>query len=89
MHVIFVLTFCLFVVKNFYVLEFNNCVCKFNKGKNKNLKIKQIKIPCKYCWFCMKENHNVLSALLFRRSHRGAPCVKGALGILDMKRQIH
>ena len=37
MHVIFVLTFCLFVVKNFYVLEFNNCVCKFDKNKNKNL----------------------------------------------------
>ena len=35
MHVIFVLT--LFVVKNFYVLEFNNCVCKFDKNKNKNL----------------------------------------------------
>ena len=45
MHVIFVLTFlvvvvvfvCLFVVKNFYVLEFNNDVCKFYKNKNKNL----------------------------------------------------
>ena len=37
MHVIFVLTFCLFVVKNFYVLEFNNCVCKFDKNKNENL----------------------------------------------------
>ena len=35
MHVIFVLT--LFVVKNFYVLEFNNYVCKFDKNKNKNL----------------------------------------------------
>ena len=28
---------CLFVVKNFYVLEFNNCVCKFDKNKNENL----------------------------------------------------
>ena len=37
MHVIFVLAFCLFVVKNFYILEFNNCVCKFDKNKNKNL----------------------------------------------------
>ena len=40
MHVIFVLNFlfvCLFVVKNFYVLEFSNCVCKFDKNKNKKL----------------------------------------------------
>ena len=46
MHVIFVLTFfcfvcffCLFLVKNFFVffLEFNNCVCKFDKNKNENL----------------------------------------------------
>ena len=29
--------FCSFVVKNFYVLEFNNCVCKFDKNKNENL----------------------------------------------------
>ena len=25
---------CLFVVKSFYVLEFNNCFCKFDKNKN-------------------------------------------------------
>ena len=35
MHIIFVLTF--FFVKNFYVLQLNNCVCKFDKNKNKNL----------------------------------------------------
>ena len=30
---------CFFLVENFYVyfLEFNNCVCKFDKDKNKNL----------------------------------------------------
>ena len=30
---------CFFLVENFYVyfLEFNNCVCKFDKNKNKNL----------------------------------------------------
>ena len=28
--------FC-FVVKKLYVLELNNCVCKFDKNKNKNL----------------------------------------------------
>ena len=34
MHVIFLLTFfLLFVVKNLYVLEFNNFVCKFDKRK--------------------------------------------------------
>ena len=47
MYVIFVLTFlfvCLFVVKNFYVLEFNNCVCKFDKNKNKNLLKKKEKL---------------------------------------------
>ena len=35
----------LFVVKNVYVLEFNNCVCEFDKNENKNLtkKNKQIK----------------------------------------------
>ena len=27
----------IFVVKNVYVLEFNNCVCKFDKNNNKNL----------------------------------------------------
>ena len=41
MHVIFVLTtkffLCLFVVRNFYVLESNNGVCKFDKNKYKNL----------------------------------------------------
>ena len=31
----------MFVVKNFDVLEFNNCVCKFDKNKNKNLNIKK------------------------------------------------
>ena len=44
MHVIFVLTFCLFVCflfvsfkKFLCFLEFVNCVCKFDKNKNKNL----------------------------------------------------
>ena len=31
----------LFFVKSFYVLEFNNCVYKFNKN-NKNLFLKKI-----------------------------------------------
>ena len=33
------LSICFFLVENFYVyfLEFNNCVCKFDKNKNKNL----------------------------------------------------
>ena len=35
---------CLFVVKNFYVLEFNNCVCKFDKNKNQNLLKKKKKL---------------------------------------------
>ena len=34
---------CLFVVKNFCFLEFINCVCKFEKNKNKNLLKKIIK----------------------------------------------
>ena len=50
MHVVFVLTFvlnfCLFVVKKFYVLEFNNCACKFDK--NKNLCKKK---TTKFCFF--------------------------------------
>ena len=36
--ILLLLFVCLFLVKNFYVfLEFNNCVCKFCKNKNKNL----------------------------------------------------
>ena len=31
----------LFIVKNFYILGFNNCVCKFDKNKNKNLNKKK------------------------------------------------
>ena len=55
MHVIFVLTFCLFVVKNFYVLEFNNCVCKFDKNKNENLNKK--KKTCSYTNYLWKTAH--------------------------------
>ena len=51
MHIIFVLTFIfemlIFVYcKKKYVLEFNNCICKFDKNKNKNLNKKKFK---KYC----------------------------------------
>ena len=36
---------CFFLVENFYIcfLEFNNCVCKFDKNKNKNLLKKNLK----------------------------------------------
>ena len=41
MHIIFVLAFIfemlIFVYEKFYVWELNNCVCKFDKNKNKNL----------------------------------------------------
>ena len=39
---LFFFCFVLFVVKHFYVLEFNNCVCKFDKNKNKNLLKKNV-----------------------------------------------
>ena len=49
--------FFLFVVKNFYVLGLNNCVCKFDKNKSKNLfkkkKIVLLMIYSKsFFWFC-------------------------------------
>ena len=40
----FFLFVCFFVVKSFYILEFNNCVCKFDKTKNNNLLEKDIDI---------------------------------------------
>ena len=34
---LFIYFFCLFVVKNFYILEFDSCICKFDKNKDKSL----------------------------------------------------